>query len=564
MVMDTFSSPSKNDDNKSRETSAGGTSLRRREYSHSGHLMSTSGPSSLESNKDHSKILKKDSKSGPSSIESNSSPKRYTSSQGNSSGHSSLETHYTDRTVKPSASQASSIHFGSNLSRAQSLVKVQNLQSSPKSLHKNRRPPTMTNGDKSSRGSSPRASPKSMPNTPKKSFTTNSPIKTKLETTKRDSPTAGILATSNSNNSITLKVTTNTMTQNGSSTNTKVYVQNSPARSVITFENGKITETTKNVCIIKDDRNTITVPLAEEEKVPDNLLKDVMESTDDDVPKTQDESFSSEEYLANNEPIKVQETKFNKNVINDTSMNNNRKLSLQLTNPPSGLSYKNQLKNPVETVSNPATPAIHNNILSFDSMASSDPTPTKSFDNLVGSIGNLRYYEKNSTNGMLGSQNKLNSNSDLKSVDLLKKAAALHSLNGKSTSQNKINSDCSVNKSSEHKIGSEPNLAFKNQDSQHCIIKDINSSIEKLNIVENNDGQKRYSLSHDPKNDSELFNFPSLNDLSFNFTSLAAQKILKGVSINSVDTLVELNMAANGNEKQNNCDVTMCTDFGLV
>lgn len=62
----------------------------------------------------------------------------------------------------------------------------------------------------------------------------------------------------------------------------------------------------------------------------------------------------------------------------------------------------------------------------------------------------------------------------------------------------------------------------------------------------------------------DIYNFPSLNDLSFNFTSLAAQKILKGVSINSVDTLVELNMAASPNgEKQNNCDLHH-TDFGIV
>lgn len=46
------------------------------------------------------------------------------------------------------------------------------------------------------------------------------------------------------------------------------------------------------------------------------------------------------------------------------------------------------------------------------------------------------------------------------------------------------------------------------------------------------------------------------------FTSLAAQKILKGCPINSVDTLVEVNMAAA--EKPNNCDVTVHTDFGLV
>lgn len=60
---------------------------------------------------------------------------------------------------------------------------------------------------------------------------------------------------------------------------------------------------------------------------------------------------------------------------------------------------------------------------------------------------------------------------------------------------------------------------------------------------------------------NELGTFPSLSDLSLHFTSIAAQNILKGVSINSIDTLVEVNMAA---EKQNNCDVTMHTDFGVV
>uniref|UniRef100_A0A182JYZ6 Winged helix Storkhead-box1 domain-containing protein n=1 Tax=Anopheles christyi TaxID=43041 RepID=A0A182JYZ6_9DIPT len=41
----------------------------------------------------------------------------------------------------------------------------------------------------------------------------------------------------------------------------------------------------------------------------------------------------------------------------------------------------------------------------------------------------------------------------------------------------------------------------------------------------------------------EMYEFPSLSDLSFNFTSLAAQKILQGdASLNSIDTLVELNI----------------------
>nr|CAD7442093.1 unnamed protein product [Timema bartmani] len=61
---------------------------------------------------------------------------------------------------------------------------------------------------------------------------------------------------------------------------------------------------------------------------------------------------------------------------------------------------------------------------------------------------------------------------------------------------------------------------------------------------------------------ADLCPYTSLSDLTVHFKSLAAQKILKGVSINSIDTLVEVNMAAA--EKQNNCDVTIHTDLGMV
>lgn len=531
------------------------------------------------------RTLRKDSKSGPSSLESQTSPaKRYPSSQTNSSGHSSLESHLSDRTLKPSPSHCNN-QSGTGLSRAQSLVKVQSLQSSPKSLHKNRnRPqPIGTENLKDSRSSSPIGAPTVNPATPKKSVTSNnSSLKMKNDSPKRDIPMATVMTNSNSNNSITLKVTTNTTTQNGAGTNTKVYVQNSPARSVITFENGKITETTNgsNIFIINDERpvKTTSVPAEESKTIISPITNGTTETNMDNNVVQKTENFQNEQYFANNDPIK--ETKFNKNVINDVSMNNNRKLSLQLgnnTNTNNGLILKNQLKTPAETLSNPSTPAIHNNILMFDSIGNGDLTAsTKSFDNLVGSIGNLRYYEKNtlaSANSLLGSQNKLNSNCDLKSVDLLKKTSAFQTFNSKAISQSRMSSDSIANilaKPSENKsaiiIGSEPNLALKNQDGQHNNMKEINSSVEKLNIVESNIKQKRFSLSNDAKNDNnELYNFPSLSDLSFNFTSLAAQKILKGVSINSVDTLVELNMAANGTtEKQNNCDVTVCTDFGLV
>lgn len=63
------------------------------------------------------------------------------------------------------------------------------------------------------------------------------------------------------------------------------------------------------------------------------------------------------------------------------------------------------------------------------------------------------------------------------------------------------------------------------------------------------------------KTETDVCPFPSLNDLSLHFTSIAAQNILKGVSINSIDTLVEVNMAA---EKHKNKDVTIHSDLGIV
>lgn len=58
--------------------------------------------------------------------------------------------------------------------------------------------------------------------------------------------------------------------------------------------------------------------------------------------------------------------------------------------------------------------------------------------------------------------------------------------------------------------------------------------------------------------ENEKCPFSSLSNLSLHFTSLAAQNILNGVSINSIDTLVEVNMAA---EKHNN---SIHTDLGVV
>ncbi|KAL1131483.1 hypothetical protein AAG570_011100, partial [Ranatra chinensis] len=66
----------------------------------------------------------------------------------------------------------------------------------------------------------------------------------------------------------------------------------------------------------------------------------------------------------------------------------------------------------------------------------------------------------------------------------------------------------------------------------------------------------------DKQSDKDMKPFPSLSDLSVHFTSIAAQNILNGVSLNSIDTLVEVNAAA---EKQSNREFTgMHTDLGVV
>jgi hypothetical protein len=551
-ILDHFGSPQRNSDPKLRDSPSG--SLRRVDYSNSDHVMSTSGPSSLESTTTH-RTPRKDIKNGHS--EQNSPIKRnYTSG---SSGHSSLESHISDRTLKPSPSH-SNAQSNPGLSRAQSLVKVQSLQSSPKSLHKYRTKPPIVGGEtvKNGKSTSPRSSPKNFPSTPKKPATPlHKTLGSKVET-----PSTTMLASSNSNNSITLKVTTNTITQNGGGTNTKVYVQNSPVRSVITFENGKVTEASNgsNIYIINDDRQVVSVS---QNGVSNQTPKNPTETSFDVCVEKNKQKYQEPE------PIKVQENKFNKNSINDTGMNNNRKLSLQIggaTNNNSFI-YKNQLNNTNEVASNPTSPAIHNNIHNVEATTNSNPsTPTKSYDNIIGSLGSLRYQKNSLSSANTGMQPNINSNSELKSVDLLKKAAALQMLNGLPNVNNRMSSDSIANlltKAIDQKpavLGSEPNLALKNQEQ----IKDINTSVEKLNCLENK--QKRYSLSQESKKENQdFYNFPSLSDLSFNFTSLAAQKILKGVSINSVDTLVELNMAANNTEKQNNRDVAaVCTDFGLV
>ena len=68
--------------------------------------------------------------------------------------------------------------------------------------------------------------------------------------------------------------------------------------------------------------------------------------------------------------------------------------------------------------------------------------------------------------------------------------------------------------------------------------------------------------------------FPSLSDLStvnhdadVNFKSLTAQKLMAGLSFNSIDTLLEVNAAAEARTKLNESTETIPThsvDFGVI
>ncbi|XP_017777640.1 PREDICTED: dentin sialophosphoprotein isoform X2 [Nicrophorus vespilloides] len=291
-------------------------------------------------------------------------------------------------------------------------------------------------------------------------------------------------------NSFTLQVTTNqngtsypnssnnatttTTINSGNGANTKIFVQNSPVRSVITFENGQHAD--PNLVIINGSD-----PILEPTRYQINpKAGDVW---------SKNTNTTNNESSLNNSITNIEAKPDDKN----EQMNNSRKLSLQM--PSRDLNYKNFLKNVPSTShdqfqsnSNPDSP-INNSFKEFKRNSFCE----KPFESIGGSAGNVY----------------------------------------KQLADSKTSLDKSYQSILDKNIlGSEPNISVKDQD-----LKTLT----------------RQNSHHQ---------FPSLSDLSFNFTSLAAQKILKGVSINSIDTLVELNMAAT-TEKQNNCDIVH-TDFGLV
>ncbi|CAD7004579.1 unnamed protein product [Ceratitis capitata] len=544
-----------------------------------------SGPSSLESGKASSMLT-----SGPSSIDSGKV------SFSKTSGHSSLDSQCSTNTAVVQQSPARSILVlnGSPRStprhqamRARAAEQSQRQRSStPSRILEEITNQQTTNGGKLSSNTGGQTYFNGIPN-------------------------------SNSNNSITLQVTTSNGSQS-SIPSTKIFVQNSPARSVITLENGKLTDNS-NVYIINNETTTnekgevIKKTLSKQETTP---LRSQQQQQHGEQQKryyapthtpTRHKSIDPQQQQHQQQPINIQHiykdkdnsiseneansetcdsisfisetspdnldtlsstevidnSKFTKNINNDATMNNSRKLCLQLPqHGSSNIVYKN---NVLKNESNPNSPSGEKTLAMAALAAKQD------FE-IAGSIGNLRFYEKNTKDA---TQAKLmNSTCDLKNLNRYESSGNLQKSGNILNSNPAINGDdlAHILQKNIITVGSEPNLALKDNNCTNSNDK----SVEKEGL------DRRFSLSKDPHGESssagsvtattaandDLYNFPSLTDLSFNFTSLAAQKILQGVSLNSIDTLVELNMAAaaaaNKEKQQNNQPTPVRTDYGMV
>lgn len=478
-----------------------------------------SGPSSLESGKIASLVT-----SGPSSIDSGNK----SLSLSRNSGHSSIDSSHDSATI------------------------VAQPQNSPRSS--TRRKLTKSNGT---------CTPKAVTST-----SSNGMKSTSFDDSYCDKSMA--MPSSNSNGSITLQVTNNS---NGTCLpNTKIFVQNSPVRTSITFENGKFMENS-NVFVINNETTTNSrgdfiasrktlmnsppSPLKQqnlqllrrsEKQRPfvngkENLFSEneeaasetgdslsmISETSPDSslIPFVDDDVIDPNLRRQNNVQSPEKSQKYTKNI--DGSMNN-RKLSLQIGSPDksgNALVFNNMLKNHYNQQTNAlASPGSQNNNSNVNLFLYENSPKAGS-----GSVGSLKVEKPSCT--------FLNSNPTINSDSLLN---IFH--------KNII------------AVGSEPNLIMSNKQSDNSKQK-INNCTKHSPLS----ADEKTPTSDMRKEPNGLYSFPSLTDLSFNFTSLHAQKILKGgMSVNnSIDTLVELDInKPNGKSNSNLSPTTVCTDFGMI
>lgn len=511
------------------------------------YRMWQSGPSSLESGK--TSLYP----SGPSSIDSGKVS--YT----RTSGHSSLD---SQRSTSSTVIQPKSILMLNGSPRGTPRHQIMRAR----------------NAEQTMRNQSSTTSSIQMP-----TIEPRSPANTRDASNSENVDNSSAISNSTSNNSITLKLTTCNDGQHNLP-NTKIVVQNSPDHSVITFENSKLTENS-NVFIINNETTTnergevIRKTLSKQQM---QGLKNATEKLDNGVNRTEVNQSKTtrncsykdsdagtfdpmRSYMTEISVGKSNDTnelpKLSKNYLphNDrsTTMNNSRNMGLPVPPTNSGhLIYKNNVLKSCD--SQPHSPCEEKTLSVADL--------TKPNAEISGSVGNLRFYEKNSKDSLAKA---INSNCELN--NLRYESSTLLAKNDNLNSNTSLSGGSLVQilQKNSISIGSEPNLTQKDN---NCTTS-TDKSIRKDTL------DRRLSLSKDQAEAEDLFNFPSLTDLSFNFTSLAAQKILQGVSLNSIDTLVELNMAAaaaaaaaaanntNGSPRekpQNNQPTSMCTDYGLV
>lgn len=172
----------------------------------------------------------------------------------------------------------------------------------------------------------------------------------------------------------------------------------------------------------------------------------------------------------------------------------------------------------------------------------------------------------NKNNKLAASNNKLN-NSQARLVDYLDNSSAINNCSRKLSLS--LSKDALSYRNLLRPDGSKNNLAVtSNPPSPTKSYDNFGGSFNNV-YIEKQQLQKQQQQGSEPSLldckttvGSGMYSYPSLSDLQVQFTSLAAQKILKGCPLNSVDTLVEVNMAAA--EKPNNRELTVHTDFGLV
>ena len=405
----------------------------------------------------------------------------------------------------------------------------------------------------------------------------------------------GTMPNSNSNGSITLQVTNNAHGCSGLP-NTKIFVQNSPIHTSITFENGKFMENS-NVFVINNETTTnakgeiiasrksmmngspLTSPLKQQQQYnkvrpqaekpqqqqrncnssassatigkencfsendeaaseTGDSLSMISETSPDSslIPYADDDVIEEGDSRRQNNVQSPETHKFTRNNMNYISNNNsdemnNRKLSLQIG---SSMSDKNSTGNSGNTM-------IYNNILKNHYNQQTNAIISPAYQHNKMNLFEQQQQQQQQEQSLYASAGNLKDNKQINSDCDLKNSL----LNSNPT----INSDSLLNIF--HKniiaVGSEPNLIAMKQSKINNCVKD-----EKTPTYDENG----------------LYNFPSLTDLSFNFTSLHAQKILKGgLSVNnSIDTLVELDINKSNNKSNSNLSPssTICTDFGMV